>query len=229
MLILLKLQVILETSDLNVKKDFRGKYLEGKSYKLSYSNRIKLPILNRDFNRATKTDGSGIMKSQSNRKGIKVYDQDQKMSWMDSSIDLSQPKIYNFRVPCHNKSTDHRTNSERSHLSSTRSAKHFGNNYVTNDSFKRSMHNHRSSQVIEKPSQLSNQKAAPLASNYQSFYGTRKMPDIKNRSLKSKYYSKVRYQGLSVIADLHQQFTERNKSARLLHLTSAFVMFNYQN
>lgn len=179
---------------------FQGRFLEGKKFSFKkYSHRIVLPIFNRDFNRLTTKEGS--LKVKSNRRGIKTFDNDNKMHWMGSSINLSQPDIYNIKVPkpMSNRNSSEDMGSRRSDLNSTRSQKHFGNTYLTNGSLRRSLHNHRSSNILQKSAMPELRYINNEVKRSESFgtqYGNvdlSRNPDWKNRSLKSRYQTKVKY------------------------------------
>uniref|UniRef100_A0A7S3KU82 Uncharacterized protein n=1 Tax=Euplotes crassus TaxID=5936 RepID=A0A7S3KU82_EUPCR len=53
------------------------------------SKRIVLPIINRNFSSLNKTMLQRGLRQSTKRRGIKCFETDQKMSWMNSSIDLS--------------------------------------------------------------------------------------------------------------------------------------------
>lgn len=60
--------------------------------KLFTKEKIKLPVFERNFNMLFRRDG-GYQRYKSHRRGIKTYDNENKMYWMSSSIDLSHLEI----------------------------------------------------------------------------------------------------------------------------------------
>ena len=143
-----------------------------------------------------------MSRGTSNRRGIKTYQRDQKMSWMDSSIDLSQPEIYNLKVPkpSSSRNSSEAPDSRRSDLGSHRSQSNFGNKYLLNDNLRRSLHNHRSSQVLQKNAQsdLHRDKQADYhrsvsIENRKQMHNSFNHSGIKDRSLRSRYHDKIHY------------------------------------
>lgn len=77
------------------KKDkFPSRSVFGNNFK---NQTIKLPIENREFhNMSPKLMGKGKAVNRF-KSSVKVYDQNNRMHWMDASIDLSQPEIKRYK------------------------------------------------------------------------------------------------------------------------------------
>lgn len=99
-----------------------------------FSNRIVLPIINRNFNILLTKEGHCALRERTKRRGKKVFENDQRMSWMNSSIDLSQPKINSLQISMtrSNRNLSEDPRSRRSDLKSHKSYTNFIRDSIPN-------------------------------------------------------------------------------------------------
>jgi hypothetical protein len=59
---------------------------------------IKLPIVNKNFNTSLTKERRCALRHKTKRRGIKVFENDQQLCWMKSSIDLSHTENNSIRI-----------------------------------------------------------------------------------------------------------------------------------